>query len=253
MVRCSLFFLLVVFSIAVMSAQEPSALSREILAHDLFSAAPSANGTTSLTLQTNEVGGGRKSPALAALLSLAVPGLGEHYAGDFGAGKYLVAAEGALWITYAVFDVYGSSLRDDARAFAAIHAGFDPAGKGEQFFVDVGNFINTQEFNEKRLQERSPERLYDPNAGYRWQWDSDAARAEFKSKRISAETVLNNRKFVVAAVVINHIVSAINAARLAISHNNALGETLGALDLRADVIGGITKPHGIRFTLMRTF
>ncbi|MER3524009.1 MAG: hypothetical protein C4326_08060 [Ignavibacteria bacterium] len=253
MVRFALSSLVLVSSFAVMSAQEPSPPLRKTLKHDLFSAEPFTSGTSAPALQNQEGGSGRKSPALAALLSLAVPGLGEHYAGDFGAGKYLVAAEGALWITYAVFDVYGTSLRDDAHTFAAIHAGFDPAGKGDQFFVDVGNFINTQEFNEKRLQDRLPERLYDPNAGYRWQWDSDAARAEFKSKRISAETVLNNRKFVVAAVVVNHIVSAINAARLAISHNHALSESLGALDLRAEVMGGWANPHGIRFTFTRIF
>jgi hypothetical protein len=242
---------LVVFSASILLADEPRAASRDAILQELLSTPAAQPSAVHFSMQGATPQ--KKSPALAALLSLAVPGLGEHYAGDFSAGKYLVVAEGALWLTYGTFHVYGNSLRDDARAFAALHAGFSPAGKDDQFYVDVGNFINTQEFNEKRLRERSPERLYDPQAGFFWQWDSDGNRAEFREKRISAETVLNNRKFVVAAIVVNHIVSAINAARLAIAHNNALLESLGALDLRADVMGGVLQPHGIRLIMTKTF
>ncbi len=251
--RVHLVFAFFVFVRSPLFADEPRSINRDAIRQDLFSASVPAVGLSAPSLQGEEPAPKKKSPALAALLSLAVPGLGEHYAGDFGGGKYFVVAEGALWLTYATFHVYGNSLRDDARAFAAIHAGLNPAGKDDQFYVDVGNFINTQEFNDKRLQERSPERLYDAEAGYFWQWDSDANRAAFREKRISAETVLNNRKFVVAAIVVNHIVSAINAARLAISHNNALLESLGTVDVRADVMGGLANPHGIRLTLIKTF
>ncbi len=242
-----------VFFFSFLFADEPRPVNRDAIRQDLFSARTPAVRPTVLPLQAEDSGPKKKSPALAVLLSLAVPGLGEHYAGDFGGGKYLVVAEGALWLTYATFHVYGNSLRDDARAFAAIHAGFTPAGKDDQFYVDVGNFLNTQEFNDKRLRERSPERVYDPQAGFSWQWDSEANRAAFREKRISAETVLDNRKFVVAAIIVNHIVSAINAARLAISHNNALRESLGALDVQADVMGGLTNPHGIRLIVTKSF
>lgn len=241
------------FFSSVLRADEPSPARWNAIRQDLFSARTQAVIPSAYSLQAEESVPKRKSPALAALLSLAVPGLGEHYAGDFGGGKYFVVAEGALWLTYATFHVYGNSLRDDARAFAAIHAGFTPAGKDDQFYVDVGNFLNWEEHRDKRLQERAPERIYDRNAGYYWQWDSDPNRAAFREKRISAETVLNNRKFVVAAIVVNHIVSAINAARLAISHNNALWESLGELNVRADVMGSVVTPHGICLTVTKTF
>jgi hypothetical protein len=195
----------------------------------------------------------KKSPALAAFYSLLLPGTGELYADGFSSGKYFMVAEGLLWLTYAAFDIQGNSLRDDARAFAISRAGIQPEGKDDQFYVDIGNFLDINDYNEKQLRDREPEELYDPAAGYAWAWDSDASRSEYREQRISSETAYNNRKFVVAAVIVNHVASAINAARAAISFNNDLEQALQGLDLHADVMGGIASPHGILITLTRTF
>jgi hypothetical protein len=63
----------------------------------------------------------------------------------------------------------------------------------------------------------------------------------------------NNRKFVFAAILINHVGSAINAVRAAIIHNKAVSDAVGELDIRADVLGGWARPHGIMLTLTRKF
>lgn len=196
----------------------------------------------------------KKSVGLAALYSLLIPGMGELYTGAFGSsGKYFLAAEGMLWLTWGAFDVYGNSLRDDSRAFAQAHAGADIAGKNDQFFVDLGNFINTAEYNDKKLRDREADLLYDPAAGYAWQWDSDASRATFRDRRVTSDNMYNNRKFVVAAVLINHVASAINAARAAISHNKEVDNALGDLQFGATVLGGWEQPHGIMLSVVKTF
>ena len=46
------------------------------------------------------------------------------------------------------------------------HAGVDATGKNDDFFVNIGNFMTVEEYNEKRLRDREPEKLYDPLAGY---------------------------------------------------------------------------------------
>ena len=196
---------------------------------------------------------GKKSVGLAAVYSLLLPGMGELYAEGFGSGKYFLLAEGALWLTFATFEVYGNALRDDARTFSVSHAGVNPAGKDDQFYVDIGNFLNIDEYNEKQLQDREPEKLYDPAQGYSWRWDADELRLAYREQRVSSETMFNNKKFVVAAILINHVASAINAARAAISHNNAIEDALGDLSLSAGVMGGIRSPHGIVLTLSRSF
>ena len=125
----------------------------------------------------------KKSVGLAALYSLLIPGMGELYTGAFvTSGKYFLAAEGVLWLTWGAFDIYGNSVRNDSRAFAQVHAALNPTGKDDQFFVDVGNFINTAAYNDKKLRDREADKLYDPAAGYAWQWDTDASRATFRDR-----------------------------------------------------------------------
>jgi len=192
---------------------------------------------------------GRKSPALAAVFSLVLPGMGELYAGGFSSGKYFLIADGALWLTYAGVEMYGNSLRDDSRSYAISAAGINPAGKDDQFYVDIGNFLTLEEYNEKQLRDREPDRLYDAAAGYAWEWTSDAARAAYRDQRISSEEAYNARKFVVAGLIINRVASAINAARSAISHNSSLEQALGRVEFSASVLGGLDAPHGVELSV----
>ena len=213
---------------------------------------PSPDSSAAAVPATVELSG-RKSVGLAAIYSLILPGMGELYAGGFGSGKFFLIAEGALWMTYAGFQITGDAMRADARSFAAVHAGAQAAGKDDQFFVDVGNFASTADYNEKRLRDRDVERLYDPALGYAWQWDSETSRIAFRDQRIRSETLYNDRKFVVGVIIINHIASAINAARSAISHNAGLGSPLGDLRVDASLMGSMASPHGIMLTLTKGF
>jgi len=194
----------------------------------------------------------KKSVGLAAIYSLLLPGMGEMYAHGFSSGKYFLMAEGALWLTFATFEVYGNSLRDDARAFAVSRAGVTLGGKDEQYFIDIGNFVNIDDYNDKQARDRQPELLYNAAAGYAWDWRDDALRASYREQRIKSETMYNNRKFVVAAIIVNHVASAINAARAAIAHNNAMND-LGDLQFNATVMGGLERPHGLLLTVSKGF
>jgi hypothetical protein len=196
---------------------------------------------------------GRKSVGLAALYSLLLPGMGELYAGSFSSGRYFLAAEGALWLTYAVFQVRADALRDDARSFAIAHAGISLGGKNDQYFVDIGNFLNIDEYNQKKLRDREVEKLYDPALGFAWQWDSDASRSAYRDQRVASDNSYNNRKFVVAVVLINHVASAINAARSAVSHNKALESALSDVHIEAEVLGGPFQAHGMVVTVRKMF
>ncbi len=195
----------------------------------------------------------KKSVGLAAIYSLLVPGMGELYTGAFSSGKYFLTAEGVLWLTFTGFQLFGDALKNDARAFAAARAGVNLAGKDDQYFIDIGNFLNINDYNQKKLRDRDPSKLYDPAAGYAWQWDSDASRAMYRDQRVASDNMYNDRLFVVGAVLVNHVASAINAARSAISHNKELENSLGDLHFKADVMGGIAHPHGILLTVIKEF
>jgi hypothetical protein len=161
---------------------------------------------------------GRKSVTLAVAASLLLPGMGEWYAGNFETGRYLLIAEASLWTSYGGFYLYGNWLRTDARAFAKRHAGAQINGKDEQFEVNIGNFMNTEAYNEAKLRQREYSAVYSM-ASYRWAWDTDANRQRFKHLRIQSDEVHQYGRFVLAALVVNRIVSAFLAARAASAYN----------------------------------
>ncbi len=231
-----------------LSAGEPQTLTRYETRLDLLGALPQS----SLQDVQPAAVASKKSVGLAALYSFLLPGMGEIYADGFSSGKYFLIAEGALWLGYAAVEIHANDLRDGARSFAVAHAGVQAAGKDDDFFVNVGNFMTVEEYNDKRLRDREIERLYDPLAGYAWRWDSDASRATFKDQRIASEDMYNNRKFVGIAILVNHVVSAINAARCAIAYNRAQ-DALGDLQLSSRVLGDAGRPHGVAVTIGHTF
>ena len=211
------------------------------------------NSSGSLQLQESASVSNKKSGFTAVLYSLLLPGMGELYADGFNQGQYSLIAEGGLWLTYFSFQQYGSWLQTDARNFAATHAGATTNGKQDQFFVDLGNFNDTYDYNDKKLRDRDILKVYDVNGGYFWRWDSDQNRREYRSMRVSSEKVLNNSQFVVASIVVNHLISAINAARLTRQYNQRLNDNLGSWWLESSIINDGLKPDGLALRIVHRF
>jgi hypothetical protein len=193
-----------------------------------------------------------KNIGTAILYSLAVPGMGELYAGSYSSGKYFTIAEGTLWVTFIALNRYAQWVQDDARQFASQHAGITMNGQSDQFFADVGDYTSVQAHNTEMLRERDIFSMYNEHGVNAWSWDSPANLQYYRDRRITSDQWFNNTRFVVTAIVINHVVSAINAARIVVA-NNRNGEQSGAIDIRANVLGGITRLDGIQISLTRTF
>jgi len=215
--------------------------------------ASARGGSVTLMQGDGAADDGRKNVGLGVLYSLLLPGMGELYAGGFGSGKYFTAAEGILWLALGAVDLHARSMQDDAWSFAALHAGFDPAGKDDAYYIDVGNFTDVWSHNEQVLRDRDPYKLYDPQSASYWKWDSDANRESYRQERVASEQMFNNTRFVAAAIAVNHVLSAINAARIIVSGNKALGGGGGELDIGANVLGGMARPHGIALSVTRRF
>ena len=210
-------------------------------------------GLTPLTLQENTLLPKKKSQALAVLYSLALPGMGELYADGFGNGQYSLTAEAALWITYISYYQYGSWMQSDARSLVTVHAGASTGGKDDQFFVNAANFSNVYDYNDKKLRDRALDEVYDPSLGYYWSWDSEANRQRFRALRISSDKVFNNSRFVIGAIVVNHIISALNAARLVRHFNRNAEGAVGAWYVEPNRLSGLGRVDGMRLTYAYRF
>jgi hypothetical protein len=165
----------------------------------------------------------RKSVFLAVAASLLVPGMGELYTGSFETGKYHLIAESGLWLTYGGFRMHSNSLLQDAQTFAKIHAGADFNNKNDQYSVNIGNFNTTEEYNDTKGRNREYNLIYQPaQPEYQWNWDAEANRLKFKDMRIRSSDVKNNSKFIIGAIVVNHILSAFLAGKKAAAYNKSL-------------------------------
>lgn len=155
------------------------------------------------------------SKARAFLLSFILPGTGEYYAGSKKMATIFLGTEVLLWTTYFSFRIYGHWKKHDYQLYAVSHAGISPAGKDQQYFVDIENYHNIREYNEAKLRQRNVGALYPENESYRWQWDSETSRLEYEKLRIKSDHAYSGSLFVIGGILANHIISGIDALRIA--------------------------------------
>lgn len=219
------------------------------MAQGQFREAVSESAAVPSQMFQSEQEAGQKSVLVAIGLSLILPGMGELYAGNFSYGRYHLIADGVLWLGFGGLVLRADWIRDDARTFAAQHAGADFTGKGENFEVDVGNFGSVDEYNETRLRNREYDRVY-TGTRYAWYWDTDENRARFKRLRIRSDEMYQGSKFVLGALIVNRLVSAFAAARSA----SRSGKTpLDGWRLEPTADGELFGTNGIGITLTKEF
>ncbi len=150
----------------------------------------------------------------AFLRSAVIPGWGQRATGSHAAARNFFVAEAGLWLGMISFNVHGNWLEDDYRLLASEHAEVDTRDKSAKYYVDIGNFVNIEEYNQSRLQRRDVAALYDPATHY-WQWDSEPNRNRFAELRLRSDRAFSRSELFVAAILANHIISGIHAAWLA--------------------------------------
>jgi len=146
--------------------------------------------------------------------SLVLPGWGEYSLDNQIRGRIFVLSETVLLL--AILGSYSVAQRQEKeyKAYAAEHAGIDLIGKDRQFWVDIGNYSSLFTFNEEHLRWRDFNALYEDNDTWAWSWDSSNNRERFENTRIASDSWRLRGSFLIGGVVLNHIVSAIDALYL---------------------------------------
>lgn len=210
-----------IFALTPQFARAQKALQPKIFAHELR-AFVKKDSVSAISLDI-EPAPSEKSPALAALLSFILPGLGELYAGRFESGQYFLAADAALILGVATLTVYGNVQRADYQTFARLYANVSGNEKSNEFWRDIADWQSRDAFNESRMRRRQYADIYD--SADDWQWQSVAHRQRYREIWVSSETAFQSSYYVIAAMGVNRLLSAINAVRLV---NEANGKKLGS-------------------------
>ena len=146
--------------------------------------------------------------------SALMPGWGESAQGKYLRARVFRISELFLWTSCVGAYAFSRYERSSYEAFAAEHAGINSEDKNHQYWVDIGNYQNITLFNEEHLRFREPEDIYRAGTGFDWAWDTDSNRKKFEDMRIHSDGLALTGKFLIGAVVLNHIVSAIDALYL---------------------------------------
>jgi hypothetical protein len=178
--------------------------------------------TASLNLSSN-LSNEKKSVGLGIVYSLLLPGMGELYADAYNTGKYFTIADGVLWGTLIGMNAYSNIQEDNYKSYAATRAGVIHENKDEDYYANIGDYTSVYSYNDQKALERNFNEMYDEEANF-WKWNSTDERRTYRDMWNSSETASNNIQFVVGGLILNRIVSAINAARLVSSYNSRLEE-----------------------------
>ena len=122
----------------------------------------------------------------------------------------------------------------------------DQVPEFRDYFVSIENYDNIRDYNEAKLRQRNVEALYPENAIYNWDWDRESSRLEYEKLRISSDRAYDTSKIVVGLVVVNHIMSAVDALRASRATNKAYERRLE--------VGFEELPEGgAKLTVLRRF
>jgi hypothetical protein len=181
--------------------------------------------TGKISLSSNPEVSGKKNAGLAIIYSLLLPGMGELYAGNYSSGKYFTAAEGLLWISYIGMNTYAGWKKDDYKSLAVKNAGITTSGKDETYFSTIGDYENIDQYNNEKTLENNFSEMYDAHKYY-WKWNSTNDRKNYRNLWVKSEQAYNDVRFIVGAMIINRLVSAINAVRLVSKYNKNINNEL---------------------------
>lgn len=192
----------------------------------------------------------KKNTGLAIIYSLLLPGMGELYAESYESGKYFTIAEGVLWGTYIGINTYGNWQKDRYKSFAAANGSVNPQGKDDDYFATISEYLSIEQYNNEKALERNFADMLEENK-YFWKWTSED-RKTYRSMWVSSEQSFNNLRFVVGALIINRIASAINAVRLVSAYNRRQAEEL-SWNISAGVENSINLSNNFIINFRKSF
>ena len=146
--------------------------------------------------------------------SVILPGWGEHSLGNLSRGNMFLTTEVLGWIATIFTYVESNNLVGTFQAIAADNANVSLSGKNRQFWVDVGNYDTRDDYNAEHQRWREFDGQYPDTIEWDWNWQGSDKREEFEALRIKSDKWRLGGQFIIGGIVLNHLVSAIDAKYL---------------------------------------
>lgn len=153
------------------------------------------------------------SPRGAFLRSLVMPGWGHYYADNenWNRGKYHLAGEAVLLLSYFGLDARANMLENDYTTLALSKAGTELSGKSRDYLIAIGNYDNLAEYNLAQARTRNWDRIYPETPEYNWSWQNSDFRNQYQDARERVDKSRSQLPTLVALMVTNRLISGISA------------------------------------------
>ena len=148
------------------------------------------------------------------LKSLILPGWGEYSLGHKKRARIMALSESVIFFSILGSYSNANKFEQNYKSYAAEHANVITTGKNRQYWIDIGNYFSIDQFNEEHLRWRDFTAIYEKDNNWNWVWDNDENRKYFEKMRIRGDTWKLRGSFLIGGMVLNHIISAIDALYL---------------------------------------
>ena len=165
-----------------------------------------------ITFILSSVAMGKPFELNPVLKSSLIPGWGESVLENNKRARLFSSIELSLWT--ACLATYTASFHQmlQYQSFAVEHAGVDADNKDHKYWVDIGNYIDIDQHNSEHLRWRYLDEIYDESD--RWLWDNKNNMKNFESMRIRSDMLAKTGEYVIGAIIMNHLLSAIDTLYL---------------------------------------
>ena len=165
-----------------------------------------------ITFILSSVAMGKPFELNPVLKSSLIPGWGEAVLENNKRARLFSSIELSLWT--ACLATYTASYHQmlQYQSFAVEHAGVDADNKDHKYWVDIGNYIDIDQHNSEHLRWRYLDEIYDESDC--WLWDNKNNMKNFESMRIRSDMLAKTGEYVIGAIIMNHLLSAIDTLYL---------------------------------------
>lgn len=207
-----------------------------------------------ITLNADKVHSTKLSLAMSAL----VPGSGDMYAGNYAKGGLAIFREVALIATLFHFNNQADSFDNSAKKFANNITGA-PMNSNSEYYDLLAQQVSCSQFNENvRLNAQNYYgygtqgyydfvETYSINEEQAWDWESSQNLKKYKNYRAQKQKNNQNASFVIGALIVNHLYSAISTA-ITTSNNNKKFRDKHSINIQPDLQNqGVSVNYGFKF------
>jgi len=198
------------------------------------------------------------SAKLSFAMSALVPGSGDYYARNYSKGSIALVREIALIATLFHFNNQSDNYNNSAKIFANKITG-TPINSSSHYYDLLALYVSSSQYNENvRLNGQNyygygTDGYYEFVNNYSisnddaWNWESKKNLNKYKKYRANKQKNKQNASFVIGAIIVNHLYSAISSAVVTNSNNKSFIQN-HSLNIQPDLTNrGVTLSYGYKF------